>query len=100
MKVAALVLAFAASALAEDVAPSFPGSAVPPKITAPPNPDAARVQGPLTIHVTNKFGIAFSAILYLHTKANSAQDLASMSPSATTPAAQLPSIILITALLA
>ena len=59
MKSAALLLMFVASALAEDVAPSFPGNAVPPKVTpAPkgPQPDAAQVAGPLTIHVTNSFG--------------------------------------------
>ena len=61
MKSAALVLALLASALAEDVAPSFPGNAVPPKVTpAPKGPqaDAAQVAGPLTIHVTNSFGEA------------------------------------------
>lgn len=66
MKGAALVLALIASAFAEDVEPSFPGNAVPPAVTpAPkgPQPDAAQVAGPLTIHVTNSFGAfhAFSA---------------------------------------
>lgn len=59
MKSAALVFALVASALAEDVAPSFSGNAVPPKVTpapAGPQPDAAQVAGPLTIHVTNSFG--------------------------------------------
>ncbi|KAL2051028.1 hypothetical protein ABVK25_008622 [Lepraria finkii] len=59
MKSAALALAFAASVLAEDVAPSFADNPVPPKVTAPPSgphPDAAQVAGPLTIHVTNSIG--------------------------------------------
>ena len=65
LKSAVLVLAFFTSAFAEDVEPSFPGNAVPPAVTpAPkgPQPAAAQVAGPLTIHVTNSFG-AFPASL-------------------------------------
>ena len=59
IKSAVLVLALVASTFAEDVEPSFPGNAVPPAVTpAPkgPQPGAAQVAGPLTIHVTNSFG--------------------------------------------
>ena len=73
MKSAALALAFAASALAEDVAPSFAGNAVPPKVTTPPSgphPDAAQVAGPLTIHVTNSFGTPFQRLRTCFNKTN------------------------------
>ena len=63
MKSTAFVLALVASSFAEDVEPSFPGNAVPPVVTPAPNgpqPGAAQVAGPLTIHVTNSFG-AFPA---------------------------------------
>lgn len=73
MKSAALALAFAASALAEDVAPSFADNPVPPKVTAPPSgpqPDAAQVAGPLTIHVTNSFGLPFQCLRACFNKIN------------------------------
>lgn len=97
MKSAALVLALLASALAKDVAPSFPGNAVPPKVTpAPkgPQPDAAQIAGP-SQSTPPILSVKFLRLLKTGTMANLTHEPVYTCLSVTTPAAQLLLITLI-----